>query len=157
MRIGAFFLLIAIVFMACDETRVYDKNHDFDERFWLINDTTVFEFDIADTAQRYNLYCNVRNSVAYPYSRLFLNYYLGDSTGKVLRKNLVQTYLFDQKTGKPMGKSGLGDIYDQRVSVLNNYNFPYQGKYKMWFEQYMRKDTLEGILAIGLRVEETKQ
>lgn len=156
MRIVTVFFLLAMVFAACDETRVYDKNHDFEERFWLVSDTAIFDFDISDTTQHYNLYCNVRNSVAYPYSRLFLNYYLGDSTGKVIRKNLAQTYLFDQKTGKPMGTSGLGDIYDQRVLLLNNYDFPYQGKYKVWFEQYMRKDTLEGILAIGLRVEKTK-
>jgi gliding motility-associated lipoprotein GldH len=65
----------------------------------------------------------------------------------------MPAFLFDQHTGKPQGSSGLGDIYDQRFPVISNYKFPSPGKYKVSFEQFMRKDTLEGVLAIGLRVE----
>lgn len=153
MRITVIVFLLAVFFTACDETRVFEKNHDFEDRSWLVNDTTSFKFEITDTVQAYNLYCNVRNSVAFPYSRLFVNYYLEDSTGKLLRKKLVQTYLFDHETGKPFGKSALGDIYDQRIPLVSQYQFPHPGEYKIHFEQYMRKDTLEGILAVGVRVE----
>jgi gliding motility-associated lipoprotein GldH len=155
MRIVGVIFLLAVLLSACDENRVYEKNRDFKERSWLVSDTTVFEFRIADTVLNYNMYCNIRNSLAFPYSRLFVNAYLEDSTGRVMQKKLIQTYLFDRDTGKPMGSSGLGDIYDQRIPLMNAYRFPYSGKYKMRFEQYMRKDTLEGMLAIGLRVEKT--
>lgn len=153
MRIVLPFLSLAVFLSACDNTRVYEKNHDFDSRHWQVNDTTAFEFEIKDTAQRYNLYCNLRNTVSFPYARLFVNYSLEDSTGKPLQKKLVQTFLFDQQTGKPQGTSGLGDIYDHRIRLIGNHRFPYAGKYNMRFEQYMRTDTLEGILAVGLRVE----
>jgi gliding motility-associated lipoprotein GldH len=153
MRIVFPFLLLAGFLTACDNTRVYEKNHDFDQRHWLVNDTTTFEFEIPDTTLHYNLYCNLRNTVAFPYARLFVNYHLEDSTGKPLQKRLIQTFLFDQHTGKPQGTSGLGDIYDHRIRLIGNHRFPYAGKYNMRFEQYMRTDTLEGILAVGLRVE----
>ena len=62
-------------------------------------------------------------------------------------------YLFDAKTGKPSGKSGIGDLYDHRFLLLQNYQFPKPGKYKIVLEQFMRMDTLPGIVAIGIRVE----
>lgn len=152
---GIFFIFLFLI--ACDEHRVYEKNYDFEDRYWLVSDTATFEFEIKDTQPNYNLYCNIRNSIAFPYSRLFVNYYLQDSAGVTLQKKLAETFLFDRETGKPQGSSGLGDIYDQRIPIINKYRFPYAGKYKMTFEQYMRTDTLEGIIAVGLRVEKATQ
>ena len=144
---------LALWLSGCDESRIYEVNHDFEKRVWLATEKPDFEFDITNTTERYNLYCNIRNSVAFPYSRLFVKYALQDSTGKVLDGKMLPAFLFDQHTGKPQGASGLGDIYDQRFAILSNYQFPTAGKYKVSFEQFMRKDTLEGVLAVGLRVE----
>jgi gliding motility-associated lipoprotein GldH len=146
-------VLLAFFVAGCDDARVYEVNHDFEQRAWLVTEKPEFEFNIANNTNRYSLYFNVRNSVAFPYSRLFVKYALTDSTGRVLEGKMVPAFLFDQQTGKPQGTSGLGDIYDQRFPIITNYQFPSPGKYKVSFEQFMRKDTLEGILAVGLRVE----
>jgi gliding motility-associated lipoprotein GldH len=151
-KIFTFFILAAGL-SACDGNRVYDQVIDFEDRQWRVTDQPVFEFNIPDTAIHYDLYCNLRNSVSYPYSRLFINYYLEDSTGTVLQKKMTHVFLFDSQTGKPQGSSGLGDIYDHRIPLLNKHHFPYSGKYKMKLEQYMRTDSLQGVLAVGLRVE----
>jgi gliding motility-associated lipoprotein GldH len=148
-------LVTSVILIACDENRVYEKNIDFDQRFWAVQDSAEFEFDVKNNAINYNLYCDIRNSVSYEWSRLFFNYILMDSTGRVLKKNLAELMLFDPKTGEPEGNSGLGDIYDHRVPIVKNFKFPYSGKFKMKFKQEMRKDSLEGILAVGLRVEKT--
>ncbi|MEO5600137.1 MAG: gliding motility lipoprotein GldH [Cyclobacteriaceae bacterium] len=153
MRSFLAFIIISGFLLACDEERVFEKNSDFDSRFWLVNEQPEFEFEISDTRQRYNLYCNVRNSVSYPYARIFLTYYFEDSTGFQLEKKLVGKLLFDDKTGEPNGNSGLGDIYDHRIPLKINYQFQRSGVYKIRFEQFMRADTLSGILAVGLRVE----
>lgn len=147
------FIIITGLFFSCDEERVFEKNTDFNSRFWLVSEKPEFEFEITDTLQAYNLYCNIRNSVSYPYARIFLTYYLQDSTGSELEKKLVSKLLFDDKTGEPHGASGLGDIYDHRVPLKINYQFERLGKYRIKFEQFMRTDTLSGILAVGLRVE----
>jgi gliding motility-associated lipoprotein GldH len=146
-------IFLALFLAGCDDSRVYEVNHDFEQRAWLVNEKPEFEFEITNPTDRYTLYCNVRNSVAFPYSRLFIKYSLTDSSGKSLEGKMMPAFLFDQHTGKPQGSSGLGDIYDQRFPIVTNYQFPAAGKYKVNFEQFMRKDTLEGILAIGLRVE----
>jgi gliding motility-associated lipoprotein GldH len=147
-----FTIIICLVF-SCDDERVYEKNIDFDSGYWLVSEKPEFEFEIADTLQSYNLYCNVRNTVAYPFARIFLTCYLQDSSGLLIEKKLVGQLLFDAKTGEPQGNSGLGDIFDHQIPFKTNYRFDYAGKYKVKLEQYMRTDTLSGVLAVGFRVE----
>lgn len=153
MRTLVIAFVAAILFICCEDNRVYDKNEDFDEALWPVAVKPSFEFEIQDKMQPYNIYGNIRNSISYPFSRLFFTYYLEDSTGNVLDKKLVEHMLFDPKTGKPQGTSGLGDIYDHRVPMLNNYQFPYNGKFTLRIEQFMRTDSLQGILAAGVRIE----
>ena len=147
------FTIITLFFLSCDDERVYEKNMDFNSREWLISEKPEFEIEIPDTLQSYNLYCNLRNSLDYPFARIFITYYLKDSSGAVLEKKMIRQLLFDDKTGAPHGESGLGDIYDHRIPLKMHHRFPNSGKYKISFEQFMRTDTLAGILAVGLRVE----
>jgi gliding motility-associated lipoprotein GldH len=146
-----FFILFLLT--SCDPNRIYEDNIEFKDRTWKITEPAQLEFDIADTTKRCNLYLDVRNSLDYPYSRLFVNYNLIDPTGAEVSKKMIAEYLFDQKTGEPNGKSGLGDIYDHQFLFLEKYHFQKLGKYKVKFEQFMRQDTLQGVLAVGLRVE----
>lgn len=156
MRIAGYLLLGIMTLTSCDENRVYEKNEDLPQRQWMVTQRPEFEFLITNTDVRYNLYCNVRNEISYPYSRLFYTYYLRDSTGAELRTALNSHFLFDKKTGEPFGRSGLGDIYDHQFLLLENFEFRKPGKYAVQFEQFMRKDTLQGILSVGLRVERVK-
>lgn len=150
--VGACFLVVLT--FGCDTNRLFEKNIDFPNSQWLHTEKTSFEFRIRDLGKPYNLFCNIRNTSDYPYARLFINYSLKDSTGAVLTKDLVSTFLFDAKTGEPFGKSGIGDVYDNRISLLPNHTFKFTGRYTLEFEQSMRLDTLQGISAIGFRLEE---
>lgn len=150
------FIFLAVMLIRCDDNRVYEAYNDFDNRYWTVQEIPSFEFTIQDTTLRYNLLGNVRNSVAYPFSRIFITYHLKDSTGKELKQALVNDFLFDAKTGKPQGTSGLGDIYDHQIPLLKDHHFK-AGKYSVSFEQFMRTDTLQGVLAVGLRVERAQK
>ena len=154
----SFLILLALttVLISCETNRIYETNHDFEDRTWKINEAQEFEFRIDDPEKKYNLYYNVRNSLDYPYSRIFIMYHLQDSLGNELQSKLDTQDLFDQKTGVPFGTSSLGDIYDHRFLLLNDYEFKLPGKYKLKLEQSTRQDTLKGVLAIGVRVETVK-
>jgi len=141
-----------MIAISCDSNRVYETNVDFKDRAWKITEPAKFEFQITDTLQKYNLLMDVRNSIDYPFARLFVNYDLRKDSIS-LSKELVSVYLFDQKTGKPFGTSGIGDIYDNQFLLMKNYSFKKSGKYNMSLQQFMRQDTIKGILAVGLRVE----
>jgi|APTNR8051073442_1049403.scaffolds.fasta_scaffold00018_65 gliding motility-associated lipoprotein GldH len=153
MRSIAFLVVIGFMITACDDSRVYEQNYDFSERYWLMAEKPSFDFTIQDTTLHYNLFCNIRNSVAYPYSRIFIRYSLQDSSKNELKNEMITSFLFDEKTGKPFGSSGLGDIYDQQPELLRDFKFNTPGTYSITFEQFMRTDTLQGVLAVGVRVE----
>lgn len=146
------FCLATVLLTACDSSRVFENYVEFKERAWSVQEPVSFEFEITDTQQPYNLYYEVRNSLDYPWQRIFVQYQLADSTGAVLAHKLVSNYLFE-KDGEPLGRSGLGDVYDHRFVVLPEYTFAQRGKYKFTLQQENRQDTVAGVLAIGLRVE----
>jgi gliding motility-associated lipoprotein GldH len=148
-------LLFTLFAGSCDSERVYEDNVEFSDRAWKVTDEPRFTFEIPDTSRLYNLYYNVRNSLDYPYARIFVTYHLYDSNGIELAKKLVFNDLFDQKTGRPFGDSGLGDLYDHRFAIMEKRKFDYKGRYSMKLDQLMRKDTLNGVVAVGVRVEES--
>jgi gliding motility-associated lipoprotein GldH len=157
MRLGALSIVaIFVLLTGCNENQVYREYVDFNQRYWLVSDTAKFQFSIQDTVSRYNVFCNIRNSTQYPYSRIFLNFTLGDTTGNDIHKALLNDFLFDPKTGKPFGKSGLGDLYDHQFPVLKNFQFNRNGVYSVKIEQFMRTDTLSGILSVGLDIEKAE-
>jgi gliding motility-associated lipoprotein GldH len=143
---------LALVFVSCDTDRVYEYNHEFKDRTWRSADTVAFEFRIKDIGQKYNVYYNVRNSLDYPWARLFVQYSLRDSLGATQRHALVSEFLFE-KTGRPRGNTGLGDLYDHQFPLLKEYQFERPGLYVVKLAQFMRTDSLKGMLAVGVRVE----
>jgi gliding motility-associated lipoprotein GldH len=150
-------LIAAALICGCDNTRVYEKNFDFTDRTWIVTNKPTFEFNIEDPKQQYNIYCNVRSSLAFPFARFFVKYSLTDSLKTYERKDLVSTDIFDRSTGEPFGSSGLGDIYDHQFLITKKYTFPHEGKHWITFEQFNRRDTLEGVLAVGVRVERVSE
>ncbi len=147
-----FLLGILATCWACDKTRVYEQYHDIPNHQWYIDSVQTFSFTIEDTSVPYNIYYNVRNSVAYPYYNLFVTYYLLDPKKKQLQSNLQELLLMDSQTGKPLG-DGLGDLFDHQVISISSYRFPVKGTYTFQIKQYMRKDPLPEIMSVGIRVE----
>lgn len=145
------FVLLVVMF-GCDESRLFEQQVDFNQS-WIVTNKPRFDFEISDHTEPCNLYFTVRNSLDFPFSRIFVNYELKDSLGNELSKNLVSGYLFDQKSGEPLGSSGLGDLYDHRFPLIANYRFEKPGVYSITLEQFNRTDTLIGVLAVGVRVE----
>lgn len=145
--------LIPLAFLcACDASRIYEKNHDLSGGVWLKDSLQHFHFEIADAALKYNLYANVRNAHDYTFYNLYYQYALSDPTGNVLAEKLENIHLFDPKTGEPFG-DGLGDVFDHRQLILEDFRFPREGDYTISLQQFMRQDTLPSILSVGIRVE----
>ncbi len=136
----------------CDSKRVFEGKKDFTDKLWAINSPAEFYFEIDNTDKKYNLLFSVRSTAKYKYQNIYLQYYLEDSTGRLLSKDLKNIQLFNAITGIPYG-SGLGDIYDIEKVFLENYTFEDKGNYKLRIDQFMRPDSLSEILSVGLRVE----
>jgi gliding motility-associated lipoprotein GldH len=157
MRISLSFFALLVFLGGCDSRRIFEDNVEFRDRKWKIAEPVQFQFTIDDASKKYNLLMNIRNSLDYPYARIFVNYDLLRQDSSSLTKKMLAEYLFDQKTGRPFGTSGIGDIYDHQFPVVKNYSFEKAGAYTIKLNQFMRMDTIPGILAVGIRVERAEE
>lgn len=156
LRISLLVVAAVTLMISCDSQRVYEDNREFPNRAWLVTDEPAFEFHIADSSRAFNVYYNLRNSLHYDWDRIYVTYVLTDSSGQELARKLVYNELFDP-TGRPYGESGLGDLYDHQFPILTNYRFPHTGRHTLRLIQYSRQDTLRGILAVGVRIEQAAE
>ncbi|MDH5396672.1 MAG: gliding motility lipoprotein GldH [Cyclobacteriaceae bacterium] len=147
-----YIFIFSLAFMiGCDPHRIYEENIDFPDRVWHIDSIPEFEFRIDESTINYDLIFNIRNAIDYPNHNIYFTYFLSSEDEGMLKSELVNFDLFNRKTGKPKG-SGLGDIFDHQIILIENYKFDKPGLYKLGYKQYMRTDTLQGILSVGMRL-----
>ncbi len=145
-----FFLFLALLFSACDSTRVFEENRKIEDNSWASGKSVTFLASITDTVSPHHVYINVRNASHYPFSNLFLFLTTTFPGGQIDRDTLE--IMLASPDGKWLGE-GLGDILDNRVLFKRNVSFPQTGEYRFEFVQAMRLDPLPGIMDIGIRIE----
>lgn len=150
-----FLVSLLYIVLGCDSKKVFEGKKDFSEKYWVFNNPAEFEFEIDELDKSYNLLVSVRNTSGYQYQNIYLQYYLEDSTGRLLSNELKNIQLFNAKTGTPLGK-GLGGLHDIEKTFLENHTFTSKGKYRLRIDQFMRQDSLPEIVSVGLRVEFTE-
>ncbi len=146
-------ILASLFFIiGCNSNSIFEEKKDFSEGYWVFNNPAEFEFDVVEDNRSYNFLFSIRNTSKYQYRNIYLQYYLEDSTGRLLSKELKNVQLFHPKTGIPLGQ-GLGDLFDLERTFLEDYQIENKGKYKLRIDQFMRQDSLPEILSIGLKVQ----
>jgi len=146
------FTLIIIVFLGgCDNDRLFEEKRDFPERYWTFNDPATFQFEITNLQYKYDFSLNVRTTAEYKFQNLYIQYYLEDTTGRLVDEGLKNILLFHPVTGMPMG-DGMGS-YDVTRTFIEDFTFTKRGKYTLRLDQFMRIDTLKEVLSVGFRVE----
>lgn len=153
MRLGILLMLV-LSLTSCTDQVVYKGSEIAPEGGWDRKWKPEFEFEIVDTVKQYNTYLDLRHTGDYPYSNLYLFVTLTVPGGETL-VDTVECPLA-APDGNWYGK-GLGFIHEDRIDahVLYKYQdrFPVSGVYKMKVEQAMRRQTLEGVLNVGVSIE----
>lgn len=144
------FLASLVVFFACDNNRIFEKNRAIPEKGWNKDSVVSFEIQITDTLQKHNLYINVRNDIKYKYSNLWLFVDINHPQNNTVTDTFEITLA--ESSGKWLGE-GFGGIKNQQIIYRKNLNFPVSGEYKINIMQGMREDVLAGITDIGIRLE----
>lgn len=142
-------IFLAVLLFACDSKRYYENNLPIKNGVWNVNDKPFFEVKVEDTLKLFNFYINLRNNSSYEYSNiyLFLNTYFPNGEQS---RDTIECMLADAR-GYWLGKGT--EIIEHQILFKRGVRFPISGVYRFEFEQAMRKDELEDILDIGLRIE----
>lgn len=142
-------LLIFIGLISCSEKEKIIFTHNFHQEKWPANQELVFRIQNKTPNNSYQAYYQICYNSFYPFQNLWLKYRIENREGKVLSEAKSNVDLFDGISGKPEGVFGAGKIYlyarfPEKFSLEGNRAYTI----RVW--QYMRPDTLEGVLSAGL-------
>lgn len=143
-------IVLSIALAACTDNALIDQNIPIKNKTWLYEQKPQFPVHITNNNIPYHLYLNLRNSIDYPFSNIFILIHQQNPD-----KTRI-TYRVEVKLANPeglwKGKSA-GSLFSQQVRFLKDYHFPDTGEYIFQLEQNMRVNGLIGINDIGLRIE----
>ncbi|HLW20019.1 MAG TPA: gliding motility lipoprotein GldH [Cyclobacteriaceae bacterium] len=134
---------------ACNSDRVFEEHQGMEALLWAAEDTVTFETGPLELNNSVSL-LNVRYNESYEFHNIYIRYLLKDSLDNLLTDSLINVSLFDNKTGRPLG-DGFGNVFTKQDTLPQIPALSPQ-KLKVQFIQYMRKEELEGIEAVGLKI-----
>ncbi len=142
-------LVLAILPFSCDQEMVYDHFETMEEGVWSWRDPKEFPVEISDTVSLHNIYVQLRHTVEYPMSNLYMFVYVKGPTGQML-KDTVNIRLAESD-GRWIGK-GSGNLRELRLLYRKETRFALPGNYTFTLEQGMRNPTLP-VTDVGIRIE----
>ena len=151
MRFLSLFCLLGLL-ASCGPAYLYEAERPLPDATWTYADSLSFDFDIADTTAVYDLYLDVTHRPDYAYQNLYTRILTAFPNGQRLDQTL--SLELADKTGRWNGDCG-GTRCTVRIPLQERAYFPLPGTYALTVHQYMRKEALPGIEAVGLAVART--
>lgn len=143
------FALFLFTTYSCDPKMVYDQFQNTGDNQWSWDEKKVFEVEMEQPDEYYNIYLNVRHTKEYPKSNLYI-FLTIDGPNEAQSRDTIDISIADSK-GKWRG-SGFGDIKFVRKKIREKVRFAFPGKYTFTLEQGMRLEELP-VTDVGLRIE----
>lgn len=147
---------VLMLFASCSGGSTYKQQYQVSKEGWHQDSVLRFEFTIQEPEKAYRLLYSIRYQLSYPYYNLHLKYTMLDSNFRIVGSEMQDMNLMHPNSGMPLG-SGYGEMYDIQIVALPQFKFPYKGKYYFELRQYMRKEVLQGIVAVGIELEEHEE
>ena len=148
------FILVSILFISCDEKRVFDEYKSVGNA-WHKDSIVTFNLPELDSTKRYDLFVNLRATNAYKFNNLFLIVALEMPNG--FTKVDTLEYQMSDPDGTLLG-DGFSDIKESKLFYKENVRF--RSKYKVSIKQAVRENgkvpgvkALDGITEVGFRIE----
>ncbi len=158
MRKALALLFALVVFSSCSDNAVFSSSNSFSDG-WRLQDTVKVALPVLDSISAYDMFLTVRNSNDYPYNNLFLIVAMEFPQGKVITDTLE--YRMANPDGSWMG-TGLGNIKESKLWYREGVQFAEEGNYNLSIVHALRNngqvggvEDLQGILEVGLRIEES--
>ena len=145
-------ILLILLLSSCDPAMVYDQYVQTEDGLWKWQDAREFKIDMADTLTLHNIYLQLRHTVEYPMSNLYIFVHVKGPTGQLL-KDTVNVELAESD-GRWIGK-GAGNLREIQFLYRQKTTFAQSGTYTFTLEQGMRNPALP-VTDLGMRIERSK-
>jgi gliding motility-associated lipoprotein GldH len=147
-----FLQLVACSFWlsSCQTVDLYERVVSIPKQEWKSSFKPQFNFTIKDTQSHYNIYVILRHNEKYEFNNLWisLSYQLKG------QPPVTGQYELPLANNERWLGTAMDDLYEHWVQVAKNVPLK-AGDYTFIIGQIMRKDPLENVLNIGLRIEKT--
>jgi gliding motility-associated lipoprotein GldH len=137
---------------SCQTIDLYERVVSIPKQEWQSSYKPQFKFDIKDTTVPYQLYILLRHNEKYEFNNIWVKL-RAQAPGDTVKQFSLELPLANNEGW--IG-TAMDDLYDHRVAVTLDpaiFNFSRSGTYTFTLEQIMRKDPLENVLNVGLRIE----
>lgn len=142
-------LLLLLHTVSCDSGMVYDQYEPTEHGVWKWQNAMEFKVDISDTISLNNIYLQVRHTVEYPLSNLYMFVHVKSPSGQHITDtiNMILAAPDGEWTGK-----GNSNIRELMLLYRKQTQFRIPGTYVFTLEQAMRQPELP-VTDLGIRVE----
>ncbi len=150
-----FLSILAIPFLllqsSCVEEAFFEVHKPIPESSWQKEQRIDFEVEMSDTNQIYSVNLYIRHTEYYPWSNLWVMMHTTFPDGKESKKRIELELA--EASGKWFGECS-GDNCEIYLPIQAKARFNQMGTYRFGVEQIMRSDNLEGVLDVGLQLDE---
>jgi len=142
-------ILFVLPLVSCDSDMVFDRYEPTENGSWSWKDDKEFNVEIMDTLSLHNIYLQVRHTVDYPLSNLYMFVHVKSPAGQLLTDTV--NLVLAAPDGEWIGK-GNGNIRELMLLYRKQIQFKVPGTYVFTLEQAMRKPELP-VIDLGIRIE----
>lgn len=149
-------LIFIFLLAACQMEPGFEENTSLGDTGWPEKQTLAFAVPEIKENGLYDLETFIRQDNNYPFYNCYFIAEIKTEKGTTLKKGLVEAIFYDPKTGKPKGQ-GLGDLFNHRYKIFRQISLKKGDKIQVQFRQFMRRDTLTGIISVGFALKPIPQ
>jgi gliding motility-associated lipoprotein GldH len=152
-----FFLQLAACSLwlsSCQTIDLYERVVSIPQQEWKSSFKPQFNFVIKDTQTRYDIYVLLRHNEKYEFNNIWisLTYQLKG------QQPVTGQYELPLANNEGWIGSAMDDLYEHRIRITPPEGITLNGgEYSFTIGQIMRKDPLENVLNVGLRIEKKPQ
>ena len=142
--------LIVISFESCTTKPLLHEYISMKNEIWESTDTCNFQINIQNTDVEYDIHFYLRHTSSYPFSNCWF------FIDRIAPDNSISSDTIEFDVADDYGRwksSNVGSIMTLPISYQISYKFSQTGDYQYCIRQGMRTATLEGVQAVGFKLD----
>ena len=143
-----FLCIVAFGLSGCGNEVIYKESRPIEGDTWEYDEMLCFPFEIQDTSQLFGINLAVRHQTHFPFQNQYVKIHTSFPDGHI-KENIVSLELAGN-TGWKGNCSGNNCIVNIPLQAETYFNT--MGEYQICFEQYSRKDSVEGLKSFEIKI-----